>query len=396
MDSGKFIKIKVNLILGLINLLKKSLYFVFWFFEKIGQGIFAFLFLSLKIILFLFFSLYLKIKKLIKEFFLRFYYQGGFFSFFPRTKIVIPFLILVFVFIIFEQKIMPEERVIVKVFPVLEKLEKKEEVSESDFKIAMTDENEESVLSPNQVFDQKFILTRTEIERYEVQPGDTISSIAEDFEVSINTILWENNLTSRSIIRPGQILKILPISGVSHKVKKGETIEKIARFYRAGQEDIISFNNLEEEPLIAGDLIIVPEGKIPPPPVVPLTYRRLAQDKIWPSELGERTKQGNNCRDFYPGQCTWYVAQKYCIPWSGHAKSWLANAKKFGFQTGQEPIVGAIISLQETWYGHIGIVVEVNENSIIISEMNHLGPWKVNKRELKINDRRINGYIYIK
>ena len=53
-----------------------------------------------------------------------------------------------------------------------------------------------------------------------------------------------------------------------------------------------------------------------------------------------------------------------------------------------------VISLRETWYGHVGIVEEVNNETIIISEMNHLGPWKVNRRELKKNDYRINGYIY--
>ncbi|MCX7779180.1 MAG: LysM peptidoglycan-binding domain-containing protein [Patescibacteria group bacterium] len=396
MRSELFLKIKINFILRLVNLFKKIGFFIFWFLEKTLQGFTNFLFFLAKIILSLFFSLYLKTKKLIKEVSLNFHYQDKLFSFVShfQSKIILIFLIFVFVFIISEQKIIPEKMLSVQASVSFAKETEENEATSPDFKIA-TVEDEESVLIPNFTFERDFVPTRTEIEKYIVQPGDTISSIAEDFEVSVNTILWENKLTPRSIIRPGQILKILPISGVSHQVKRGETIEKIARYYKANQEDIISFNDLEEKPLVAGEIIIIPEGKIPPP-VIPRTVTRSVRDKLWPGQLGQRTREGTNCRDFYPGQCTWYVAQKYCIPWSGHAKSWLANAKKFGFSTGLEPVKGAIVSLRETWYGHVGIVEEVGEDSIIISEMNHLGPWKVNKREIKKDDWRINGYIYLK
>lgn len=391
MNKEKIHKIKINLVLLLINLLKKIGNFIFWFSEKIIQGFFLFFLLILKFFLFLFASFYLKIKKLIKNILSSFHYQSGIFSFFSGKRLGIIFLIFIFLFIISEQKIVPEEKLVIAASSIINQ---ENPSKKPDFQMAVTKEEEEAVLRQSLIFDEKFVPTRTEIEKYIVQPGDTISSIAEDFDVSINTILWENKLTPRSIIKPGQVLKILPVSGVSHIVKKGETIEKIARYYRANKEDIINFNDLEEEPLKVGDLIIIPEGKIPPPEV-PKNVSKIVKDKIWPIELEKRTREGTNCRNFYPGQCTWYVAQRYCIPWSGHAKNWLANAKKMGYLTGLTPKVGAIISLKETWYGHVAIVEEIKENSIIISEMNHLGPWKVNRREIKINDWRINGYIYM-
>lgn len=379
-------KIKIKLLLFLISLIKGTAEIFLKGLEriiKIVERIFLFV---IKIIVFFLSPIYPKLKKTIKEHLLNSHYQANFSFLFDRKKIIaFCFLILVF-FVFFEEKSSFGEEFFAQAIV--------SEENSSNY-LPESSSSEEALIKPNIIFEKEFIPTRTEIEKYIVQPGDTISSIAEDFGVSINTILWENKLTPRSIIKPGQVLKILPVSGVSHIVKRGDTVEKIAKLYRANKEEIIRFNNLEEEPLKVGDVIIIPEGKIPPPPPTPIVLKS-QKDKIWLAEMGKKERVGTGCRDFYPGQCTWYVAQKYCIPWSGHAKNWLTNAQKFGYEIGKEPKVGAIISLRETWYGHVGIVEEIKNNSIIISEMNHIAPWKVNYREIKINDWRINGYIYVK
>jgi len=392
--NHNFEKIKVKLILLFILLIRKISWIILEILERAFKFIETIFFFIIKILIFIISPIYLKLKKLIKELSSNFHYQTDFFSLFNRQWLVILCFLIIVIFIFFEGKSSFQEEFFAQAIT-------SEELNSNNHKlvsenIPLTESDEEAILKPNLIFEKEFIPTRTEIEKYVVQKGDTISSIAEDFGVSINTILWENKLTPRSIIRPGQVLKILPISGVSHTVKMGDNIEKIAKLYRADKEEIIRFNDLEKELLRVGDIIIIPEGKIPPPPPTPPVFRGLTRDKTWLAEMGEKKRQGIGCRDFYPGQCTWYVAQKYCIPWSGHAKSWLTNARNFGYEIGKEPKVGSIISLRETWYGHVAIVEEVKDNSIIISEMNHLGPWRVNRREIKINDPRINGYIYIK
>lgn len=110
----------------------------------------------------------------------------------------------------------------------------------------------------------------TSIQRYVVQPGDTASTIAAEFGVSTQTILSSNNLSSASLIKPGQELYILPTSGVAHTVKSGETVAEIAKKYGAKEEDIIEYNDLlSAENLIAGVEVIIPGGKQPEPVVVP-------------------------------------------------------------------------------------------------------------------------------
>ncbi|KKR48549.1 MAG: Peptidase M23 [Candidatus Magasanikbacteria bacterium GW2011_GWC2_40_17] len=109
--------------------------------------------------------------------------------------------------------------------------------------------------------------SRREIVKYVVQSGDNIPSIAQRFQISAETIYAENKLNSRSIIRPGDVLTILPVSGVSHTIKKGDTIQKIAATYKVDGQKILDFNALGEGSLPVGEKIIIPEGRLPAAPV---------------------------------------------------------------------------------------------------------------------------------
>lgn len=104
--------------------------------------------------------------------------------------------------------------------------------------------------------------TRDKIFAYEVQPGDSLGSIASKFNISINTILWENNLTVRSFLHPGDKLKILPVSGLTHTIKRGDTISRIAGLYGVKGDEVIKFNKLKSDgsDLVTGESIVIPNG----------------------------------------------------------------------------------------------------------------------------------------
>ncbi|NOQ68401.1 LysM peptidoglycan-binding domain-containing protein, partial [Patescibacteria group bacterium] len=67
------------------------------------------------------------------------------------------------------------------------------------------------------------------IMKYTVKSGDTPSSIATSFGISTYTVLWANKLKVGDYIKPNQELEILPVTGVKHIVKPGDTIEAIAK-----------------------------------------------------------------------------------------------------------------------------------------------------------------------
>lgn len=120
----------------------------------------------------------------------------------------------------------------------------------------------DSLERPNLAQTPKARDARQEIVNYVVQTGDTISSIAQDFGISVETILWENNLTSRSLIRPGNSLKILPETGLMHVVARNETISNISKKYNISSESIINANNLDsEEVLKLNQKIFIPGGR---------------------------------------------------------------------------------------------------------------------------------------
>jgi len=108
---------------------------------------------------------------------------------------------------------------------------------------------------------------RGEVIDYTVIAGDTIESIAENYDISPETIYWENNLSKNSIIRPGQKLKILPTTGLEYKIVKGDNLDKIAKKFKADKEKIIEFNTLANESDISvGQILIIPEGQPYNPP----------------------------------------------------------------------------------------------------------------------------------
>jgi LysM repeat protein len=123
----------------------------------------------------------------------------------------------------------------------------------------ITIQNGSSLVKPEIATTQKTKRPRTENISYEVKPGDTISTIAEEFEISVTSILWENDLTAYSVIRPGDKLNILPSSGITHNVKNGDTLASIAKKYEVTEQDILTANKM----VSAGSLQIAQKLFIP-------------------------------------------------------------------------------------------------------------------------------------
>jgi murein DD-endopeptidase MepM/ murein hydrolase activator NlpD len=145
-----------------------------------------------------------------------------------------------------------------------------------------------------------------EVIEHTIQEGETASEIAQRYGLDVSTVLWENELTERSKLTPGQQLRILPVDGVRHKVARGETIYSIAKKYglddsQAQQIVDYPFNeflNDETFELTTGQYLIVPQGIKPDPVVrktVTSTFGRITPDAgavsasgsfVWPTSGG--------------------------------------------------------------------------------------------------------------
>ncbi|MFC1638665.1 peptidoglycan DD-metalloendopeptidase family protein [Patescibacteria group bacterium] len=119
------------------------------------------------------------------------------------------------------------------------------------------------------------VRTRTRIIVHVVEEGENAGSIARRYGLQTNSVLQPNNLTARSVLRPGQQLDILPVDGILYTVRSGDTLVKISSKYKTDATKIMEFNGMSDAShLTVGEDIMLPDGKIPPPPAP--TRQRLA------------------------------------------------------------------------------------------------------------------------
>jgi membrane-bound lytic murein transglycosylase D len=94
---------------------------------------------------------------------------------------------------------------------------------------------------------------------YVVQPGDTLSEIAEAHGIGLTSLRKWNQLGRRSLIHPGQKLIIRESdepSGeprVTYRVRRGDTLIRIARRFSVSVEQIRQWNNLTSDKIVAGE-----------------------------------------------------------------------------------------------------------------------------------------------
>ena len=142
-------------------------------------------------------------------------------------------------------------------------------IEEDNKQVALSQGGEALIKPTITPFDEKSTETiseqpsRQEVQYYIVQSGDTLSVIAENFGVSINTILSENNLSLSSYIRPGDKLAILPVTGVSYIIQSGDTLSSIAKEFGTTVDKILTFNDLESPSVIkTRQKLIIPGGRL--------------------------------------------------------------------------------------------------------------------------------------
>src|SRR5437016_6738972 len=119
------------------------------------------------------------------------------------------------------------------------------------------------------------------IRTYVVESGDSVRTIATQFGVTNETIIWQNDLTDPDILQVGQELHILPFSGLIHEVRPGDTVASVANSYDALIQDVIGANKLTAPYIIVvGQKLAVPGG-----------YRPLPQKVVIALEPGPDTVQ---------------------------------------------------------------------------------------------------------
>ena len=116
------------------------------------------------------------------------------------------------------------------------------------------------------------VRSRVDVIGYTVQQGDSIFSIADDFGLKAETILWGNfDLLKDNphLLKTGQELNILPINGTFYEWHEDDSLSQIASFFKVEPQDIIDYPGnrfdlteatIEDPNLESGRWLIIPDG----------------------------------------------------------------------------------------------------------------------------------------
>lgn len=231
---------------------------------------------------------------------------------------------------------------------------------------------------------------------YTVKEGDTMQSIAtelsEAYSTSISTdqIRWSNGLKTLDI-SVGQVLYLPSETGIVYTVKSGDSVDSIVKTYGSSVASVIEKNNLTSaDSIAAGNRILIPGGTVPvslrPEYVAPqkrptsytytstYTYLGNTSARQGLTIIGYNYYGGGEC----VGYATWYrnvsglsSLRPVGTMW-GNANSWARSAARDGFRVDKTPEVGAVFQTAAGRYGHVGIVVGINDDgSIVVQETNY-------------------------
>jgi len=227
---------------------------------------------------------------------------------------------------------------------------------------------------------------------YVTATGDTIGSIASRYGVTVSQLRWSNStLFSDDTVLPGMRIMIPPTPGVVVSVQSGQTLQTLANAYHVDPATIADYNRLRGSQLTSGMLLVIPNGvgpAFPKPQVAPVFIGGNFHLTIG-------APVGHYVPTRFPwGWCTWYVATRRPVPWTGNAIDWYGNAAAMGYPEGMQPRVGAIMVTTESpiGLGHVSYVENVYaDGSWLISEMDY-GMYGVTDQRL-ITMAQIKAYL---
>ena len=253
------------------------------------------------------------------------------------------------------------------------------QVGAADFS-DISDMTSEGFLGKPQVVGQTVLTGETQVViPYRVEKGDSLTSIAARYNISTGTLIDYNNIKLNQIekIKPGDEL-LIPSEDTDTSLAWLEGLNKLKaeEQEKARQAEL---KRLQQKRNLSGNLprIARSVGGVN----IVGVYRKL------PAYGAVR------------GQCTQWVKEN--IPAlrglvMGNGGQYLVNGRKYGFRTGSTAVAGsAVVTNENGRVGHVAYVAAVYSNgTMLVSDMNYVGPFIVSTRVISVNDPVIKGFLY--
>lgn len=266
----------------------------------------------------------------------------------------------------------------------------------ADSELAVTPADTTVVAKPQEVATN--YASRNDIKTYIAVAGDSVASIAAKFNLTTNSVMWSNGLTTNNV-NVGMKLVIPPVNGIVYTVKAGDTAASLAQKYQSNAAQITSFNDAEISGLQPGEQIVIPGGQQPASAKAVLSSFSGITSATY-GGFGTCTYQGHTYSNYgYDcGFCTWWTAFRRAqagepVPSNlGDASSWRSRALSIGMSEGTTPRVGAVMWFTDDHVAYVEAVAA--DGTVTISEMNHEGWGIENTRTFSAADAATHTFIY--
>lgn len=218
---------------------------------------------------------------------------------------------------------------------------------------------EETLVKPSIASTKTNLKLRDQTESYTILPGDTLGGIAQKFGLNTQTLLWANNLTVRSYIKPGQKLTIPPVNGIIYEVEKNDTLASIANKYKSDIEKIMEFNKLADaKDIQIGQELILPGGEKPAPVVVraPTPTRTTPIPTTYEKVTPTFSQQSSNSQLLWPTDMH-VITQYYSWRHTGLDIDGTYQTRNYAAED------GVVIKAQGGWNGGYGLYVIIDHGN---------------------------------
>jgi murein DD-endopeptidase MepM/ murein hydrolase activator NlpD len=98
---------------------------------------------------------------------------------------------------------------------------------------------------------------------YKVKKGDSVSKIAAAYSLSLDAVISSNNISNARRLREGETLRIPNMDGIPYIVKRGDSLSRISQSLGVPVEAILDANDLQQDIITVGQMIFVPGARMP-------------------------------------------------------------------------------------------------------------------------------------
>jgi len=116
--------------------------------------------------------------------------------------------------------------------------------------------------NPNVNENHHGMLVTFEWHQYKVQKNDTVSGIAQKFDVSVGAIIASNEIRNARRLQEGVVLRIPNIDGIPYQVKRGDSLSKISASHNVPLEVILDVNDIKSDNIKMGETIFIPGARM--------------------------------------------------------------------------------------------------------------------------------------